>query len=78
MTDPTPFGYVIHKDGKFGGVISSSCSRKDIAKFCGDAIADGYTVTKVSDRAAYLALLDQLDRPAPATPPAQSELFEAT
>ncbi|MGE3710986.1 MAG: hypothetical protein AB7G35_15080 [Hyphomicrobiaceae bacterium] len=66
-----PFGHIAHKDGHFGGVIAHDCGvndtklkkawKKEVSKFCGDFIADGYTITTFYTRDEYLALLKTLD-----------------
>lgn len=60
------WSYVAHRNGEFAGAIAGSlpeCDakankrwRKDIAKFCGDFIANGFEITRVYDRAEYEAL----------------------
>jgi hypothetical protein len=63
MSEEFGTAFVFHKDGKFGGVISAECSKKEVAKFCGDFIADGWKMETVKDRETYLALIYGLDRP---------------
>ncbi len=74
-----PWAHVGHKDGYFGGVISADLShhsmalpakehknwKREIAKFCGDFIADGYTITTVYSREEYEKLLGTLTHEKP-------------
>lgn len=90
MTDRTPWAYVSTKDGQFAGAISLDNGttdakqkaqwRKEVAKFCGDHIADGFTITAVYDRAEYLALIDGMPmwQPKPKVDKAPLPLFEET
>lgn len=66
------WAYVAHKGGKFAGVIAGTLDlpgrakpvtvkeahawKKEIAKFCGDFVADGFDITRVYDRAEYECL----------------------
>lgn len=54
--DTDTWAWVAHKDGKWAGCISPACGRKDVAKFCGGFIADGFTITAVNSREEYEAL----------------------
>lgn len=54
-----PWAIVAVKNGKFGGVITAECSKRDLNKFTGDFVADGYTVKPVANRLEYLALLKE-------------------
>ena len=63
--------YVGHKDGKYAGAISGFLEhnparrnakreaqwKKEIAKFCGEFIADGFEITKCYSREEYDALI---------------------
>jgi hypothetical protein len=60
MSKEFGIAFLFHKDGKFGGVISAKCKKKEVAKFCGGFIADGATMVTVKDRAEYNALLASL------------------
>lgn len=60
-----PFVYVSTKDGMFAGAVSASCGvpskekswKKEVAKFCGDHIVEGFSITTVYSREEYEALI---------------------
>ena len=70
------WSYVAHKDGLFAGAISGTLDhcypngktpageakkwKKEIAKFCGDFIADGFTITPTYSQEENSALIDSL------------------
>jgi hypothetical protein len=71
MTQRIPMTHVVHKDGVFIGAISHENGAKDqrsrqawrreVARFCGEAIVDGQTVTTVYSREEYKTLIESLD-----------------
>lgn len=76
MTDITPWAHVAVKGTHFGGVISADLSdggkapvsakeakswKREVAKFCGGFIADGYEIKTVYSRDEYTAILDATD-----------------
>ncbi len=70
----TPWAHVAFKGDHFGGVIAADLReggldvpekevkkwKREVAKFCGDFIADGYEVKTVYSRTEYNAFLDGL------------------
>jgi hypothetical protein len=51
------WAFIAHKPGRFGGVITSECDKKEIRKFCGSFAAEGYSITPVYNREEYNAIL---------------------
>lgn len=86
----TPWAYVSTKDGQFAGAISLDNGatdakqkaqwRKEVAKFCGEHIVDGFTITAVYDRAESAAMIDGMPmwQPKPKADKTALPLFEAT
>lgn len=72
MSEKEAWAHVATRDGQFAGVIAATLDeygprssdaenkrwKREIAKFCGDYIADGFTITTVYSREEYLALID--------------------
>ena len=70
MSEKKPWAHVSTRDGKFAGVIAASLDehgpppsaaeqrkwKREVAQFCGDAIANGFTITTVYSRAECTAL----------------------
>jgi hypothetical protein len=88
MTDQTQaYTYVAHKDGMFVGAISGTIGspamdkkhrwRREIEKFCGEAIAEGCDIKRCMNREEYEAFIKDMPvwKSQP-RPPAQADLFE--
>lgn len=68
--DREPWAHVAFKGSMFGGVISHDSGmtgqkeqkswKRQVAKFCGGFIADGYEIKTVYSREEYVALLETL------------------
>ena len=55
------WAYVAHKDGYWAGACSGThLSKKEIAKFTGDFIADGFSITPCSNREEYDRLIESM------------------
>lgn len=52
-----PWAYVAHKDGKMGGVCSTSI-KPSLKEFLGEFAADGFTLHPVFSREEYLKFID--------------------
>ena len=55
-----PWAIVCHKGMRLGGVISPTLTKKEIAKFISEFVADGYGITTVYSREEYLALINPM------------------
>lgn len=55
-----PWAYVAHKDGMFAGACAVSVGKRDLKKFIGDFVIDGFTVQPVSNRDEYLSLIKDM------------------
>lgn len=55
-----PWAFVCHKGNRFGGAVSATYPKREVAKFLAEFIADDYEVVAVFDRPEYLALIDTL------------------
>ena len=54
---------VAHKNGRLGGIISPECGKREVAKFCGEMGANGYTITPLPTEREYLAFIKPLTMP---------------
>lgn len=76
MSDKVPWAHIAIKGTHFGGVISATLDgdggpkvsakeaakwKREVAKFCGNFIADGYEIKTVYGRDEYKAILDATD-----------------
>lgn len=66
MSDRKPYVHVETQDGAFVGAISHEVGipsqekswKREVSKFCGDAIARGNTITTLYSREEYQAFID--------------------
>ena len=63
-----PWAFIAHKDGYWAGVGSATMPKRDLRKFIGDFVTDGFSITTVYSREEYQRTLAGLkfwrDRPA--------------
>lgn len=58
--EQVPWAYIAHKNGYWAGVASAELGRKELRKFLGDFVVDGFAITTVYSRDEYKRLISGL------------------
>ena len=51
------WAFIAHKDGYWAGVCTATLPKRELKKFIGDFVADGFSITTVDSREQYDATL---------------------
>jgi hypothetical protein len=58
--DQKPWAFIAHKDGRWAGITSADVPKKDLRKFIGDFVADGFAITTVYNQDEYHATIAKM------------------